>query len=198
MASLSLSCAVAGVTCLEHCCCGTLHQDTNSLLIHHTALSYCVVDTNRTISVLCLLSFAMTVLTIGLLPTEHHWHWRTGKMNRKWASGPTKWEFEFDSGQESHSDEDRTSRGSEGEFRGWEEAGPGGMTWNPAMFQHLRVLGLPKSAQLDGKKLRDAFYRCALAWHPDRHQGSEKNSAEAKFKAAQAAYHALRAHVSSR
>jgi DnaJ-class molecular chaperone len=57
----------------------------------------------------------------------------------------------------------------------------------------LAVLGLVShSGALTAAVLRDAFRKNALAWHPDRHPGPLKHTAEAKFKEAQAAYQLLK------
>lgn len=42
--------------------------------------------------------------------------------------------------------------------------------------------------------LQEAFRKCALTWHPDRHSGAAKHAAEEKFKEVQAAYQLLKAN----
>ena len=54
------------------------------------------------------------------------------------------------------------------------------------------MLGIETGQGLTAARLRDAFRACALAWHPDRHAGPQKQAAEAKFKEAQTAYSALK------
>lgn len=56
----------------------------------------------------------------------------------------------------------------------------------------MRVLGIETGQGLTSASLRDAFRACALAWHPDRHAGPQKQAAEAKFKEAQMAYSTLK------
>jgi DnaJ-class molecular chaperone len=55
------------------------------------------------------------------------------------------------------------------------------------------VLGLSHTAALTSAVLQEAFRKCALMWHPDRHPGPLKHTAEEKFKEVQAAYQLLKA-----
>ncbi|KAG2244022.1 hypothetical protein Bca4012_035036 [Brassica carinata] len=56
---------------------------------------------------------------------------------------------------------------------------------------HRQALGLSPSGPLNLKDVKNAFRICALKWHPDRHQGSTKEAAEAKFKLCSVAYESL-------
>ncbi|CAL8467350.1 g6887 [Coccomyxa elongata] len=62
-----------------------------------------------------------------------------------------------------------------------------------ARSQSLRLLGLSHSVTLTSVALQEAFRKCALTWHPDRHSGAAKRAAEEKFKEIQAAYQLLKA-----
>ncbi|XP_058098212.1 uncharacterized protein LOC131243118 isoform X2 [Magnolia sinica] len=53
------------------------------------------------------------------------------------------------------------------------------------------ALGLSASGPLKLEEVKSAYRACALRWHPDRHQGSSKVSAEEKFKHCSAAYKSL-------
>ncbi|XP_024517524.1 uncharacterized protein LOC9651957 isoform X3 [Selaginella moellendorffii] len=53
------------------------------------------------------------------------------------------------------------------------------------------ALGLPPAGSLTMEQLKAAFRASALKWHPDRHQGSTKETAEEKFKMCGNAYRAL-------
>lgn len=55
------------------------------------------------------------------------------------------------------------------------------------------MLGLSHTVALTSAALQEAFRKCALAWHPDRHPGPLKRAAEEKFKEVQAAYQLLKA-----
>ncbi|EIE22113.1 hypothetical protein COCSUDRAFT_55811 [Coccomyxa subellipsoidea C-169] len=61
-----------------------------------------------------------------------------------------------------------------------------------AQSKSLRVLGLSHRAALTSAALQEAFRKCALMWHPDRHPGPTKRSAEEKFEEVQAAYQLLK------
>lgn len=62
-----------------------------------------------------------------------------------------------------------------------------------AKARSLRVLGLVShTGALTASIVQEAFRKCALAWHPDRHPGPLKHTAEAKFKEVQAAYQLLK------
>ena len=65
--------------------------------------------------------------------------------------------------------------------------------------QHLHNLGLQSSSGLTGEVLKKSFHKCALAWHPDKHNGDEKVRAEAeeKFKQIKSSYHFLQARLIS-
>lgn len=54
---------------------------------------------------------------------------------------------------------------------------------------YYEVLGIPRDAPPD--KIKKAYRKLALEWHPDRHQDEEKEAAEAKFKAITEAYEVL-------
>lgn len=72
-----------------------------------------------------------------------------------------------------------------------------GLAADPVTERSLRVLGIATDKALTSARLRDAFRACALAWHPDRHAGPQKQAAEAKFKEAQTAYSALKLFCSA-
>ncbi|CAH8390192.1 unnamed protein product [Eruca vesicaria subsp. sativa] len=61
----------------------------------------------------------------------------------------------------------------------------------PNLASHRQALGLSPSGPLNLKDVKNAFRTCALKWHPDRHQGSTKEAAEAKFKLCSVAYDSL-------
>ncbi|GJN07488.1 hypothetical protein PR202_ga25324 [Eleusine coracana subsp. coracana] len=51
-----------------------------------------------------------------------------------------------------------------------------------------QALGLNTSGPLKLEDVKNAYRACALRWHPDRHNGSSKATAEEKFKHCSAAY----------
>ncbi|CAN6586568.1 unnamed protein product [Malus baccata var. baccata] len=53
------------------------------------------------------------------------------------------------------------------------------------------ALGLHAAGPLTLDDVKNAYRICALKWHPDRHQGSSKATAEEKFKLCSAAYQSL-------
>ncbi|XP_061356239.1 uncharacterized protein LOC133300684 [Gastrolobium bilobum] len=53
------------------------------------------------------------------------------------------------------------------------------------------ALGLSASGPLKLEDVKNAYRTCALKWHPDRHQGSSKVTAEEKFKHCSSAYQSL-------
>nr|VDD15848.1 unnamed protein product [Brassica rapa] len=61
----------------------------------------------------------------------------------------------------------------------------------PNQTSHRQALGLSPSGPLNLKDVKHAYRVCALKWHPDRHQGSTKEAAEAKFKLCSVAYQSL-------
>ncbi|KAM3403975.1 hypothetical protein ACQJBY_007214 [Aegilops geniculata] len=54
-----------------------------------------------------------------------------------------------------------------------------------------KALGLSTSGPLKLEDVKSAYRTCALRWHPDRHHGSSKATAEEKFKRCSAAYQTL-------
>lgn len=54
-----------------------------------------------------------------------------------------------------------------------------------------QALGLSTSGPLKLEDVKSAYRACALRWHPDRHSGSSKATAEEKFKHCSAAYKTL-------
>lgn len=54
---------------------------------------------------------------------------------------------------------------------------------------YYEVLGLSKTATADD--IKRAYRKLALEWHPDRHQGSDKEHAETRFKEINEAYQVL-------
>ncbi|KAK3124971.1 hypothetical protein QOZ80_7BG0598000 [Eleusine coracana subsp. coracana] len=54
-----------------------------------------------------------------------------------------------------------------------------------------QALGLNTSGPLKLEDVKNAYRACALRWHPDRHNGSSKATAEEKFKHCSAAYKTL-------
>ncbi|CAN6218771.1 unnamed protein product, partial [Urochloa humidicola] len=54
-----------------------------------------------------------------------------------------------------------------------------------------QALGLSTSGPLKLEDVKSAYRACALRWHPDRHNGSSKATAEEKFKHCSAAYQTL-------
>ncbi|XP_074371667.1 uncharacterized protein LOC141712577 [Apium graveolens] len=54
-----------------------------------------------------------------------------------------------------------------------------------------KTLGLSATGPLDADDVKIAYRKCAMKWHPDRHQGSSKAVAEEKFKVCSAAYQSL-------
>lgn len=54
-----------------------------------------------------------------------------------------------------------------------------------------QTLGLPPTGCLTMEELKKAFRLSAMKWHPDRHEGASKATAEAKFKDCGAAYRSL-------
>ena len=62
-----------------------------------------------------------------------------------------------------------------------------------AVTQHLRILGLHSTANLNAEKLRAAFLKAAMQWHPDRQSSSDEAriAAEEKFKQIHSSYQFL-------
>lgn len=54
-----------------------------------------------------------------------------------------------------------------------------------------KTLGLSATGPLNADDVKIAYRKCAMKWHPDRHQGSSKAVAEEKFKVCSAAYQSL-------
>ncbi|CAA0376319.1 unnamed protein product [Arabidopsis thaliana] len=90
--------------------------------------------------------------------------------NRSWRS-----KYRLDEDEE---EEDSTSDSSDSESE-------------PNQVSHRQALGLSPSGPLNLKDVKHAYRTCALKWHPDRHQGSTKEAAEAKFKLCSVAYQSL-------
>ncbi|KAM7264707.1 hypothetical protein ACFE04_002390 [Oxalis oulophora] len=59
------------------------------------------------------------------------------------------------------------------------------------LASHRMVLGLSANGPLKLEDVKSAYRYCAMKWHPDRHQGSNKVMAEEKFKHCSAAYQSL-------
>ncbi len=57
------------------------------------------------------------------------------------------------------------------------------------MADYYSILGVTKSSTADD--IKKAYRKEALKWHPDRHQGSDKEQAEKKFKELNEAYQVL-------
>jgi len=51
------------------------------------------------------------------------------------------------------------------------------------------ILGVAKSASAD--EIKKAYRKQALEWHPDKHSGAEKETAEKRFKEINEAYQVL-------
>lgn len=58
-----------------------------------------------------------------------------------------------------------------------------------AKNDYYELLGVSKSASAE--EIKKAYRKAALEWHPDRHQGADKESAEKKFKEINEAYQVL-------
>ncbi len=65
---------------------------------------------------------------------------------------------------------------------------------------HLGVLGVDMagSGSMTSERLRKAYLKCVVLWHPDKHTGNERTRAlaEEKFKQAQTSYAFLQQHYS--
>lgn len=59
------------------------------------------------------------------------------------------------------------------------------------LSKERKTLGLSVSGPINMDDVKNAYRKCALKWHPDRHQGSSKVVAEEKFKVCSAAYQLL-------
>src|SRR4030066_1163010 len=58
-----------------------------------------------------------------------------------------------------------------------------------AKSDYYDILGVSKGASAD--ELKKAYRKQALEWHPDRHQGADKEAAEKRFKEINEAYQVL-------
>jgi hypothetical protein len=101
---------------------------------------------------------------------RHHSSRFSNNSNRSWRS-----KYRLDEDEE---EEDYTSDSSDSESE-------------PNQVSHRQALGLSPSGPLNLKDVKHAYRTCALKWHPDRHQGSTKEAAEAKFKLCSVAYQSL-------
>ncbi|XP_006657680.3 uncharacterized protein LOC102703984 isoform X2 [Oryza brachyantha] len=90
-------------------------------------------------------------------------HWRNRR--RSHSESSRRWSYESD-------DEDETSTQTE-------------------VSLARQALGLSTSGPLKLEDVKSAYRTCALRWHPDRHNGSTKATAEEKFKHCSAAYQTL-------
>ncbi|KAG7574575.1 DnaJ domain [Arabidopsis suecica] len=101
---------------------------------------------------------------------RHHSSRFSNNSNRSWRS-----KYRLDEDEE---EDDYTSDSSDSESE-------------PNQVSHRQALGLSPSGPLNLKDVKHAYRTCALKWHPDRHQGSTKEAAEAKFKLCSVAYQSL-------
>src|SRR3989344_4035811 len=58
-----------------------------------------------------------------------------------------------------------------------------------AKTDYYDILGISKGAPAD--EIKKAYRKQALEWHPDRHQGADKEAAEKRFKEINEAYQIL-------
>lgn len=61
--------------------------------------------------------------------------------------------------------------------------------WAVEFQDYYEVLGVPREADAD--QIKKAYRRQALQWHPDRHRGDDRESAEARFRQVSEAYEVL-------
>lgn len=64
---------------------------------------------------------------------------------------------------------------------------------DPNLKTHLQNLGLQSTFGLTSEALKKHFHKCALTWHPDKHNGDEEGRAQAeeKFKHIKSSYQFL-------
>uniref|UniRef100_A0A452Z2I9 J domain-containing protein n=3 Tax=Aegilops tauschii subsp. strangulata TaxID=200361 RepID=A0A452Z2I9_AEGTS len=88
----------------------------------------------------------------------------------------------------------RNSRRSHSESSGhwsYETDDEGEISTQTEVSVARKALGLSTSGPLKLEDVKSAYRTCALRWHPDRHHGSSKATAEEKFKRCSAAYQTL-------
>ncbi|CAN6168032.1 unnamed protein product [Urochloa humidicola] len=98
------------------------------------------------------------------------------------------WSFSFDDSQWRNSRRARSEK-----YRNWssETDDEDEVSTPSEVYLARQALGLSTSGPLKLEDVKSAYRACALRWHPDRHNGSSKATAEEKFKHCSAAYQTL-------
>jgi hypothetical protein len=104
--------------------------------------------------------------------------WQHHRSSRFSKSSKRSWRSRYDEEDEDEEDGYTSTESSDSESE-------------PNQASHRQALGLSPSGPLNLKDVKHAYRICALKWHPDRHQGSTKEAAEAKFKLCSVAYQSL-------
>ncbi|CAL5086805.1 unnamed protein product [Urochloa decumbens] len=101
--------------------------------------------------------------------------------------------FEFCTSDEDEPERRNTRRAHSEKYRNWssETDDEDEVTTPSEVYLARQALGLSTSGPLKLEDVKSAYRACALRWHPDRHNGSSKATAEEKFKHCSAAYQTL-------
>ncbi|CAF2299686.1 unnamed protein product [Brassica napus] len=104
---------------------------------------------------------------------------------------PPRWYRDQSSSRSSRSKHHRIYEDEDDDYTTSTESSDSESESEPNQASHRQALGLSPSGPLNLKDVKHAYRVCALKWHPDRHQGSTKEAAEAKFKLCSVAYQSL-------
>jgi len=103
---------------------------------------------------------------------QHTYYWSFSSDNFQWRNSRRAHSEKFRNWSSETDDEDEESTPSE-------------------VSLARQALGLRTSGPLKLEDVKSAYRACALRWHPDRHNGSSKATAEERFKHCSAAYQTL-------
>ncbi|KAF8094760.1 hypothetical protein N665_0354s0047 [Sinapis alba] len=92
---------------------------------------------------------------------------------------------------EDEEEEEEEESYSSSNYTNWWRSNNSYESYDPVEASHRETLGLSPWAPLKIEDVKHAYRNCALKWHPDRHDDSTKDEAEAKFKFCNVAYQSL-------